>query len=177
MRRPFTLLLLTAAAASFGGAAFASADITVALNQSLRVSLKGAAASVVIGDPAVADVSMTDAHSVILLGRGYGSTRLFVTDRHGRQLLAGQVNVVAPDDGHVTIYRGVAASEYACAGGAHCQVLSVEQPSAANAGSASASAAAAASPAPAVQPPSAASSGGEAAAAAAAGAPGPIRRP
>jgi hypothetical protein len=123
MRRPTQTLLIAAfALAASAGVALASGALDVPLNESVRVPLHGTAANVVIGDPSVADVSMSDAHSVILLGKGYGSTRLTVTDARGRTLLASLVSVVEPDEGHITYYKGVEPHQYVC-GGARCEEL------------------------------------------------------
>lgn len=120
MRRPIKILalacLVLGAAAS---AAAAAGNLTVELNGSRRVVLPGIAANVVVGDPQVADVTLTDAHSIILTGKGYGATQLIVTDHGGRTLLDGLVTVVSPNDGRVTVYRGVSATEMAC-GGMRC---------------------------------------------------------
>jgi hypothetical protein len=118
MRRPIALLALAAGLALAGAAtSVLAADITVGLNESRAIGLGGEAATVVIGDPAVADVAMSDAHSVILVGRRFGTTRILVTDHHGHPLLDGRVAVVSPDAGHVTMFHGVTPSEFTCAGG------------------------------------------------------------
>jgi hypothetical protein len=130
MRHPISRLVLAALflGASVGaGLAAAAPDgsvLTVGLYESHRVPLGGEAAQVIVGDPTVADVVMVNAHSVIVMGKGYGSTQLIVTDRGGRTLLAGRVMVVGAtsDAGHVTIYRGVDSTEYGC-GPSHCQSL------------------------------------------------------
>lgn len=125
MRRPIqTLLVAALALCANAGAALASGPgaMTVDLNESRRVMLAGAAATVVVGDPSVADVAMVDSHSVIVIGRGYGSTQLIVTDRNGHALLASQVTVVSPNNGRVTLTRGLESTEFNCAG-ARCHPL------------------------------------------------------
>jgi Flp pilus assembly secretin CpaC len=125
MRRPIqTLFVAALALCASAGAALASRPgaMTVDLNESRRVTLAGAAATVVVGDPSVADVAMVDAHSVIVIGRGYGSTQLIVTDRKGHTLLASQVTVVSPNNGRVTLTRGLESTEFNCAG-ARCHPI------------------------------------------------------
>lgn len=122
MRRlGFTLALAAAALAAMAGAAAAASSLTIGLHDSRRVPVPGSIANVVVGDPNVADVVLTDAHSVILMGRGYGSTQLIITDHAGRTLLDSQVTVAAPDIGRVSVYRGgqngATTSEYGCIGG------------------------------------------------------------
>lgn len=99
-------------------AAPTSAGLSVGLNESRRIPLRGQAATIVVGDPSVADVTVTDAHSLVLIGKGYGETELLVTDAHGRPLLEGEVSVVDADDGRVTVFRGdKLITSYACVGG------------------------------------------------------------
>ena len=117
MRRSIQIAVLALAALCGGAAAAAeSGSMTVEVNQSRRIVLPGVAASIVVGDPALAGVSMVDTHGVIVIGRGFGHAQLVVTDHAGRTLLDDEVEVVSADRGHVTLYRGVAVSDYACAG-------------------------------------------------------------
>jgi hypothetical protein len=67
------------------------------------------------------DVTMIDAHSVIVTGKGYGATQVMVLNHAGRMLLDSRVTVSAPDDGHLTLYRGGAPSEFSCS--PRCQAL------------------------------------------------------
>lgn len=127
MRRMIQGLLLTALVLGMGAGAVASAHaggISVGLNEVRRVPLRGSAATVMIGDTKIADVSMSDAHSLIITGRGFGTTGLLVTDDRGRTLLSGEVMVSAPDEGRVTVFHGVDTVQYACGG--HCQQLPKE---------------------------------------------------
>jgi hypothetical protein len=122
MRRATLILSLALAACGVGLPALAAAggDMTIAVDETRRIELHGTAATIVVGDPAVADVTVSDAHSLVLIGRGFGVTHLQVADRAGRTLLDGRVNVVPPDEGHITYYRGAEAAEYAC-GGVRCR--------------------------------------------------------
>lgn len=116
MRRPIQTLLLVIASLCVSTLAAAAGDdnLTVGVHQSRRVLLHGSAATVVVGDPKVADVAMIDAHSVIIMGKAYGATQLIVTDHAGRVLLDGQITVSGQDTGRMTLYRGTTVSDYAC---------------------------------------------------------------
>ena len=89
MGRLTRLALLSAAVLSAATAAAAASHLTVDINQSRRIGLAGSAANVVVGDPTIADVTMIDAHSVIVTGKGYGVTQIMVMNRAGRTLLDG----------------------------------------------------------------------------------------
>jgi len=122
MGRAAGIVLFTAFFAATAMASAADADSTVIhLNQSRRIVLRGAAANIIIGDPTVADVTLIDAHSVILQGKGYGSTNVLVLDRAGRTLLDDRVMVAAPEGGVVTLHRGASSVEYSCS--PRCQAL------------------------------------------------------
>jgi len=122
MRRAVGSLLLTIIVASVAAASSASAESTIIhLNQSRRVMLRGTAANVIVSDPAVADVTLFDAHSVILLGKGYGATDVLVMDRAGRTLLDDHIMVAPSDSGVVTLHRGTSAMDYSCS--PRCQAL------------------------------------------------------
>ena len=104
---PFALALVLAGSARAEG-------VSVALDHSERLNVHGAAANVVVGNPSVADVTVVDSHTLYVLGRSYGSTGVTVTDALGRTLYAGDVTVVRPTNS-VSLYRGVARADFACA--------------------------------------------------------------
>jgi len=116
-----TLFAALAIAATVVATTAQAGSTTIHLNQSRRIFLHGAAANIIISDPAVADVSVLDAHSIILLGKGYGATSILVTDRGGHTLLNEEILVSAPDGGVVTLHRGVAVVDYSCL--PRCQML------------------------------------------------------
>jgi hypothetical protein len=147
MRRMTRLLLpalfaLLVVGFDAGSAVARGSGLTVEVNQSRRVVLGGAIANVIVGDPTVADVVMVDAHSVIVVGKGFGVTQVMVIDRAGHALLDSRVTVVAPNAGRVTVYRGAAGTDYSCAG--RCQVVAAPGGAAAGAPAPAAAAAPAA---------------------------------
>jgi Flp pilus assembly secretin CpaC len=121
MRALRTIVL--SAALAFGGSALAATpSIVVPVDQSTRLEVAGSAASVLVGSPAVADVTVVDSHTLYVTGRNYGSTDVVVLDQFGSTLFRGSVVVTAPDVGRVTVYRGGARTDFACA--PSCQVAS-----------------------------------------------------
>ena len=87
--------------------------LMVPLDHSTRVSLHGAAANVVVGNPAIADVSVVDSHTLYVSGHAYGSTDIAVIDPLGRTIYAGDVEVVRPA-ANVTLYRGAERADFSC---------------------------------------------------------------
>ena len=111
------LLLTAAVAASLGGPALAR-SLAVPLNHSVRLGLSGSAASVVIGNPAIADVTVVDSRTLFLSGKSVGTTDVAVVDGLGRTIYSADVSVGAPRHGHVSVYRGgdkeTARTDMAC---------------------------------------------------------------
>ncbi|OIQ97898.1 hypothetical protein GALL_200800 [mine drainage metagenome] len=94
------------AALSLAPAARASGMISVPLAGARLLTVPGQPAQVVVGDPAVADVTVQSRHRLVLFGRHVGGTTLMVLDRQGRLLLRANVMVAAADDGGVVIHYG-----------------------------------------------------------------------
>ncbi|NEX94686.1 pilus assembly protein N-terminal domain-containing protein [Caulobacter sp. 17J65-9] len=89
--------------------------LNVPLNHTERLNLSGAAASVIVGNPGVADVTVVDERTLYVAGRGYGVTEVVVIDSLGRTIYKGEVVVTAPSSGQVSVYRGAAVTEMTCA--------------------------------------------------------------
>ena len=115
------LIVSTLAAALVAAAAFPAAaqnrGLEVEIDRAQRIQLRGAASSVIVANPAVADVTMVDASTLYVTGRGYGSTEVVVVDAIGRTLYQSVVTVTAPSSGHVRVWRGGAATEMSCGAG------------------------------------------------------------
>ena len=119
--RPFAPTLATAVlialAATAAPALAQNRGLEVEIDRAQRIQLRGAASSVIVANPAVADVTVVDASTLYVTGRGHGSTEVVVVDAIGRTLYQAVVHVPAPSAGHVRVWRGSAATEMACAAG------------------------------------------------------------
>jgi len=102
------------------GAATAQAEtLSVASGQAAQVSLAGAVRDVVVGDPLIADVSVINERTLVVMGKRAGVTTVLAFDAAGRPLADRQVIVSEVSGGSVTVYRGAAnTTNYAC--GAQC---------------------------------------------------------
>lgn len=114
----FTKLTLMAALVSVMGLSAAAADagqsVIVAKNHTLRITLAGAAGSVIVGNPDIADVSVVDSHTIYIVGKGFGSSGVSITGRDGRTLFDGQVTVTSAQVGAITVYKGLKPSTMVC---------------------------------------------------------------
>jgi Flp pilus assembly secretin CpaC len=112
------LILAALAATFFAGPALAD-PMQVGIDQSTRVRLTAPARDVLVGNPAIVDVTMLDTHNLVVVGKAYGTTHLMVVDTAGRTIIDRRLVVSAPAQGQVSVYRGPKAETYAC--GTHCE--------------------------------------------------------
>ncbi len=93
----------------------ASVDLPVSAGQASYVSLAGPVRDIVVGDPSIADVSVVNDRTLVVLGKRPGVTSLLAFGAGGRALADRQVVVSENGGGGVTVYRGATANNYACA--------------------------------------------------------------
>lgn len=92
-----------------------SASLNVDIDEAARVQLRGPAGSVIVGNPAIADVTVVDANTLYITGKGYGVTEVVAVDTIGRTVFQSQVVVSdGGGNGRVRIWRGGQATEMAC---------------------------------------------------------------
>lgn len=120
MSRRFAAFLpaIATSALLVGAAQAQSGPVNVAVDGVQRVSLRGAAASVVVANPQIADVVVVDANTLVVTGKGYGVTEVVVVDAIGRSLFQNRIVVSGGDAGSVRLWRGAEATEMVC--GASC---------------------------------------------------------
>ncbi|MEE9380818.1 MAG: pilus assembly protein N-terminal domain-containing protein [Hyphomonadaceae bacterium] len=96
------------------GSAFAG-QLTLETNKTRPLRLAGEAASVIIGNPGIADVAVLDEHMLLLTGKTFGTTNLIVFDKDGRQIYSSDVVVTTSTSSLVTINRAGQSNTYDCA--------------------------------------------------------------
>lgn len=92
-----------------------SSPMTVQIDRSQRISLQGSVASVIVANPLIADVTVVDANTLFITGKGYGVTEIIAVDGVGRTLFQNQVVVSGGQTGSVRVWRGGQVTEMACA--------------------------------------------------------------
>jgi len=98
-------------------AAFAepSGDIiAVNVDQAKLVRLPTRVATIVVGNPLIADVTLQTGGMIVVTGKGYGATNFIAMDRSGEILVDRVIQVEGPTDQLVTVYRGVERESYSC---------------------------------------------------------------
>src|SRR6201996_4221357 len=106
-RRAFALGLLLAPTIALADPAPPSKSIAVNVDQAKLVRLPGKVATIVVGNPLIADVTLQPGGMIVVTGKGYGATNFIALDRGGEILVDRQIHVEGPSDRVVTVYRGV----------------------------------------------------------------------
>lgn len=96
-------------------AAIADDLITVNVDQAKLVKFPERIATIVVGNPLIADVTLQPGGIVVVTGKGYGATNVIAMDRGGAVLMDRVIQVQGPTDKVVTIYKGVERESYSCA--------------------------------------------------------------
>lgn len=87
------------------GAAQAN-DFKVQLNETKALHLTKPVSTVIVGNPAIADVAVEGSTLIYVMGRSFGTTNLVATDSDGKAVLDLDVNVTSQSASSVTLTRG-----------------------------------------------------------------------
>jgi Flp pilus assembly secretin CpaC len=88
--------------------------IAVNVDQAKLFKLPGKVATIVIGNPMIADVTLQTGGLVVVTGKGYGATNFIAMDRSGEVMVDHLIEVRAPADKVVTVYRGIERQTLSC---------------------------------------------------------------
>ncbi len=116
-RRLIAALIAVCMCAVAVSAAPARADtVTVAIDQAQVLRLPDEVATIVIGNPLIADATLQRGGLLVITGKGYGETNLLAFDRGGQIVLDKTVHVLGPATADlVTVYKGTERESYSCA--------------------------------------------------------------
>ena len=95
-------------------AAATNEPITVKANMARILRISAPAATVIIGNPGVADVTIQDPQTLILTGKSFGETNLIVLDSAGNPVADTMVSVVQANADTITVYMGTARTTLSC---------------------------------------------------------------
>jgi Flp pilus assembly secretin CpaC len=109
-------LVLLAAAGAIGAAPARADTLSINVDQAQIMHLPERIATIVIGNPLIADATLQSGGILVVTGKGYGATNLLALDRSGRVVMEKTVQVLGAGTGDlVTVYRGVERESYSCA--------------------------------------------------------------
>ena len=88
--------------------------VAVVVDQAKIIKLPEKVATIVVGNPLIADVTLQPGGMVVVTGKGYGSTNMIAMDRAGSVLADRSIQVEGPSDRMVTVFRGIERESYSC---------------------------------------------------------------
>ncbi|NGP17252.1 pilus assembly protein N-terminal domain-containing protein [Devosia aurantiaca] len=91
------------------------APVSVNVNMARVLRISAPAATVIVGNPGIADVTIQDPLTLILTGKSYGQTNLIVLNTAGEPIADTLVEVVQMQAGIMTVYQGQARTTLSCA--------------------------------------------------------------
>jgi hypothetical protein len=122
----FAAALLIAAAPAFAAgkndvakkAASKNDAVALALDEVHTLTFRTPVATVYVGNPTIADVTMIDARHAFVQGKGYGRTNIMALNRENVMVFNTHVSVTGNEGGGtVTLNRGAQRVTLSCAGG------------------------------------------------------------
>lgn len=97
-----------------GSAGETGGAIILALDHARVMRMVGDVSTIIIGNPAIADVSMPDPQTVVLTGKSYGETNMVMLDDFGNILAEQMLRVTVRGQSLVSVYRGVQRTTLSC---------------------------------------------------------------
>jgi Flp pilus assembly secretin CpaC len=88
--------------------------IVIHVDQAKVLKLPTRTATLVVGNPLIADVAVQPGGIMVLTAQSYGATNLVALDRSGTTLMEHPIQVLGPADNVVVLYRGVERESYSC---------------------------------------------------------------
>jgi Flp pilus assembly secretin CpaC len=88
--------------------------VVVHIDQAKILKLPDRTATLVIGNPLIADAVAQAGGVAVITGKSYGATNLVALDRTGAILFDSSIQVLGPADKVVIVYRSVERETYSC---------------------------------------------------------------
>ena len=90
------------------------ARLAVTVDRAKIIRLPDNTRTVIVGNPAIADVAMQKNGVVVVTGKSFGETNLIALDGTGTMLAESTLTVQAPTEAIVTVQRGLERQSYSC---------------------------------------------------------------
>ena len=88
--------------------------VETTIDEATLIRLGRDAAQLIIGNPAIADVSAQGLRLLVVTGKSYGTTNLIALDIEGREIFNARLGVREGDNRQVTVYKGTMRQSLHC---------------------------------------------------------------
>jgi hypothetical protein len=89
--------------------------VETAMDEATLIRLDTDAAQLIVGNPAIADVSAQSPRLLVITGKSYGATNLIALDSEGREIFNARLGVREAGRRQVTLYKGTMRQSLHCA--------------------------------------------------------------
>lgn len=89
-------------------------QVWLTMDQVRPFKLENPAQSIVVGNPAIADVTVQDNQNLLLFGKAPGLTNIYIFDEKGDEAGNLIIRVRSPNTDMLTLQRGIARTTYNC---------------------------------------------------------------
>lgn len=108
-------LLLACAIATIGAVSAAAETVDILLDQASILKAPDRVATIVIGNPSIADASLQSGGLLVVTGKGFGITNLIALDARGNTLAQYTLQVSGSNGRRLTVWRGAERETWSCA--------------------------------------------------------------
>jgi len=116
-------------AAAIGATPTQADTVTVNVDEARVMKLPERVATIVIGNPLIADAALQSGGVLVVTGKGFGATNLLALDRSGRIVMDKTIQVLGPDSSDlVVVYKGIERESYSCAPGCERRITLGDSP-------------------------------------------------
>jgi hypothetical protein len=89
---------------------------SVSVDEARIMKLPDSVATIVIGNPLIADATLQSGGVLVVTGKGFGSTNMLALNRSGKTVTDTTIQVVGPSRTDlVVVYKGIERESYSCA--------------------------------------------------------------
>lgn len=113
------ILIAAVCAAAFASDAVAG-GVSVQMDNVALVAFKDPVATLYLGNPSIADLTLIDSKHAFVMGKRFGTTNLIGLSADKNVIVNEPVTVSSRGTGAVTIYRGADSYNYSCTK-SHCE--------------------------------------------------------
>lgn len=112
--RSLLIAILLLPGLAFATPAPTEGPIAVSIDQARLIRLPDRAATIVVGNPLIADITLQPGSLIIVTGKSFGATNFVAIDRNGEVLVERMILVQGAADPVVTVYKGVERETWSC---------------------------------------------------------------
>jgi hypothetical protein len=110
----FVLAMALPAVVVAPASALEPSTFVVTQDQAKLLRIAAPAATIIIGNPAIADATMQDNQTLVITGRSSGTTNLIVLDDLGEPIAEQLISVEGPVAHNISLFRGAQRFSFNC---------------------------------------------------------------